>query len=135
MAVLRQRIGSYCRGPWRIIRRSPQRVMDYFKRFLCGLTSIFLAECVPGPWSVFKGVSREKATGLAALAGGLAESAFSPLFWIVAILFFALLYTASRHRNNFLRVFLFWIPTLTVSVFCIAFVTLYAYLFIRFRQP
>jgi hypothetical protein len=109
--------------------------MDYFKGILSGLTAIFLTECVPGSWSVFRGISREKATGLAAVAGGLAESVFSPLFWILAVLLFALFYAASRLRNNLLRVFLFWIPTLTVSVFCIAFVALYAYLFIRFRHP
>ena len=107
--------------------------MDYFKGILSGLAAIFIAECVPGSWSVFKGNSGEKATGLAAFAGGLAESVVSPLFWMLAILFFALFYAASRLRNNLLRVFLFWIPTLTVSVFCIAVVALYAYMFIRFR--
>ena len=59
----------------------------------------------------------------------------SPLFWMLAILFFALFYAASRLGNNVLRVFLFWIPTLTVSGFCVAIVALYAYLFIRFRHP
>jgi hypothetical protein len=109
--------------------------MDYFKGILSGLAAIILAECVPGSWSVFRGISREKATGLAAFAGGLAESVVSPLFWMLAILFFALFYAASRLRNNVLRVFLFWIPTLTVSGFCIAIVALYAYLLMRFRHP
>jgi len=82
---------------------------------------------------VLRGISQEKATGLAAFAAELVESVFSPLFWILVVLFFALFYAASRLRNNLLRVFLFWIPTLTVSVFCIAVVALYAYMFIRFR--
>lgn len=107
--------------------------MDYFKGILSGLAAIFLTECVPGSWSVLRDISREKATGLAAVAGGLAESVFSPPFWILAVLFFALFYVASRLRNNLLRVFLFWIPTLTVSVSCIAVVAPYAYMFIRFR--
>jgi hypothetical protein len=81
--------------------------------------------------SVFSGISGTKATGLAVLAGGVAESVFSPLFWIPAVLLFALFYAASQLRNNLLRVFLFWIPTVTAAVFCIAFVALYAYLFIR----
>jgi hypothetical protein len=51
--------------------------MDYFKGILSGLAAIIIAECVPGSWSVFEGISREKATGRAALAGGIAES---PLF-------------------------------------------------------
>jgi hypothetical protein len=32
--------------------------------------SDILAEGVPGSWSVFRGISQEKATGLAAVAGG-----------------------------------------------------------------
>jgi hypothetical protein len=63
------------------------------------------------------------------------KALFSPLFWILALLFFALFYAACRLRNNLLRVFLFWIPTLTVSVFCIAVVALYAYMFIRLSHP
>jgi hypothetical protein len=119
----------------RPLPRGHQRVMDYFKGILSGFAAIFLAECVPGSWSVFRDISREKATGLAVLAGGLAESVFSPLFWIFAVLFFALFYAASRLRNNLLRVCLFWIPTLTVAVFCIAVVALYAYMFMRLRHP
>jgi hypothetical protein len=105
--------------------------MNYFKGILSGLAAIFLAELVPGSWSVF----REKATGLAAVAGGLPESVFSPLFWILVVLFFALLFAARRLGNKLLRIFLFWIPTLTVSAFGIAIVTLFTYLFIRVRHP
>ena len=54
------------------------------------LAALFIAECFPGPWSAFHGISQEKATGLAAVAGGLVESALSPSFWLVAILLFAL---------------------------------------------
>src|ERR1017187_2733868 len=109
--------------------------MNYVQGHLCGLAAIILAECVPGSWSVFRGISQEKATGLAVVAGGLAESVFSPLFWILAVLFCALFFAASRLKNKLLRVFLFWIPTLTVSVFCIAIVALFTYLFIRVSHP
>src|SRR5260370_19200671 len=91
--------------------------MNYVKGVLSGLAAIILAACVPGSWSVFRGISQEKATGLAVVAGGLAESGFSPLFWILSVLFFALFFAASRRKNKFLREFLFWLPTLTVSVF------------------
>ena len=64
--------------------------MVYAKGILSGLAALFLAELVPGSWSIFRGMSTEKATGLAAVAGGLVESIFSPLFWILAALFFAL---------------------------------------------
>ena len=83
--------------------------MNYVKGILSGLAAIILAECVPGSWSVFRGIGQEKATGLAVVAGGLAESVFSPLCWILAVLFFALFFAASRLKNKLLRVFLFWI--------------------------
>jgi hypothetical protein len=81
-----------------------------------GLVAIVLSESVPGPWSAFRGMGQDKATGLAAVAGGLAESVFSPRSWILAVVFFALFFVAGRLRNKLLRVFLFWTPTLTVSV-------------------
>lgn len=112
-----------------------QKGMNYVKGILSGLAAIILAECVPGSWSVFRGMSQEKATGLAAVASGLVESVFSPLFWILAVLFFALFFAASRLKTKLLRVFLFWIPALTVSVFCIAIVALVTYLFIRVSHP
>ena len=108
--------------------------MDYFKGILSGLVALILAELVPGSWSVFRGISKEKATGLAVVAGGLAESIFSPLFWIFALAFFALFFAASRAGNKLLRIFLFWIPALTVSSICIAIVGLCTYLFIHFRN-
>ena len=108
--------------------------MIYAKGILSGLAAFFLAEFVPGSWSVFRGISTEKATGLAAVAGGLAESIFSPLFWIVAALFFAMFFSASRFENKYLRVFLFWFPTVSVSTFGLGIVALFTFVFIRFRN-
>ncbi len=108
--------------------------MDYVKGILSGLSAIFLAEAVPGPWSIFKGISEQKATGLGAVAGGLTNSAFSPFFWALSILFFSLFFLASRLGNGILRVFLFWIPTLTVSVLGMATVGLLTYVFVHFRN-
>jgi len=117
-----------------IIRRSNRKVyMNYVKGILSGLAAIFLAEFVPGPWSMFKGISEQKATGLGVAAAGIMGSAFSPLFWTLALLFFALLYAASRLGNKILRVILFWIPTLTVSVLGMAIAALLTYAFIHFR--
>src|SRR5437660_2541070 len=99
-------------------------------RILSGLATIFLAAFIPSFWLSFRGFSSEKAIGLAAVAGGLVESVLSPLFWILAALFFALFFTASRLGNKVLRVFLFWIPTVTVSTFGIAMIALFTYAFI-----
>jgi len=108
--------------------------MDYVKGILSGLVALILAELVPGSWSVFRGISKEKATGVAVVAAGLAESIFSPLFWIFAIAFFGLLFCAGRAGNKFLRIFFFWIPTLTVFSISIAIAGLCTYLFIHFRN-
>jgi hypothetical protein len=86
------------------------------------LGALFLAICIPGPGSPFRGLSSEKATGLVAFAGSL----LSPWLWIVAIIVFALFLTASRLRSNFLRVLLFWLPAGTASwlmVMSVAFIT------------
>ena len=95
---------------------------------------IEVAEFLPGSWSIFRGMSHEKATGLAAFTGGLAESVFSPLFWALAVLFFVLFFAASRLEHKILRVFLFWIPTLMVSAFGLAIVALFTYVFIESRH-
>jgi hypothetical protein len=110
-----------------------EKSVNYVKNILSGITSIILAELVPGPWSMFKGISEQKATGMGAVAGGLMGSALSPLFWTLGLLFFALFFAASRLGNKILRVFLFWIPTLTVSVLSIAFTALCIYVSIHFK--
>ncbi len=108
--------------------------MGYGKALLAGFTATVLAELVPSLWSVFSGTSSTKATGLAAVAGGFVESLISPLFWILAILIFASLFAASKLTNKPLRIFLFWIPTLTVCSLSVAVLALGAYLLIHFRN-
>ncbi len=107
--------------------------MVYAKGILSGLAAWFLA-IVAADWSFFRIISREKATGLGAMAGVLTSSLFSPVFWIFAALFFALFFFASRLGNKFLRVFFFWIPTLAVSTFGLAIVALFAFVYIHFRN-
>lgn len=109
--------------------------MDYVKGILSGLVAIISAELVPGSWSVVRGMSGSKATGLAAVAGGLVESILSPLFWILALALFALFFAASRLENKLLRIFLFWIPTLTVSSFSLAIVALFTCLIVLAGHP
>ena len=112
--------------------------MDYLKGILSALVAIILAELVPGSWSVFRGISKEKATGLAAVLGGLVESLlsppFSPVFWIFVMSFFALFFASARSGNKLIRIFFFWIPTLTVSSLTVAIVGLFTYLFVSMRN-
>jgi hypothetical protein len=106
----------------------------YIRGILSGVTALFLALCVPGLVHAFKGISQEKATGLAVLAGGLTEAIFSPLFWIVAGGLFALFFAAGRLNSRVLRVLLFWIPTVFISILIVAVMGLVTYLYFRFRQ-
>jgi hypothetical protein len=106
--------------------------MDYAKGILSGLVAVILAELVPGVLWVF--TSGTKATGLAAVAGAFVESLFSFRFWILAILFFAVFFAASKLGSKPLRVALFWIPALTVVSASVATVALFTYLFLHFRH-
>ena len=89
--------------------------MTYVRIVLSGLAAIFVA--LFGPWLVvaLKGMGQQRATGLAAIAGG--PLFFSPLVWILAFSFFALFFTASGLHSKVLRVILFWIPTIAVDQF------------------
>ncbi len=107
--------------------------MVYAKGILSGLAAWFLA-IVAADWSFFRIINREKATGLSAVAGVLTSSILSPVFWTFAVLFFVLFFFASRLGNKFLRVLLFWIPTVAVSTFGLAIVALFALVYIHFRN-
>lgn len=107
--------------------------MAYFKGVLTAITALFLAGCVPGAWSIFRGISQGKATGLAAVAGGFLEALFSPLFWLLAGLFFALIFFAGRLRYKALRILLFWLPTITCSTLAVAILALFGILLIGSR--
>jgi hypothetical protein len=105
--------------------------MVYVKGILSGLAAIFLTVCVASWLHGSQGISEPRATGLGAVAGGIAETIVSPLFWILAVLFFTSFFAASRIGNKLLRIFLFWIPTLSVSTLGIAILALFTYVIIR----
>jgi hypothetical protein len=109
--------------------------MAYLKGILGGLAAIIIAEFVPGRWSVFRILNGSKATGMSAFIALLVESFFSPLFWVLAVFLFAVLFTASRLDNRVLRVAFFWIPSLTASCVGVTIASFFAYLVIRFRNP
>ena len=101
--------------------------MAYLKGFLSGVAALLVAEFIPGPWSIFTGISQEKAIGLAALVGRFVAALFSPLFWLVALLLFFLFFAAGRLRSNSLRILLFWVPTIicsTIAAVLMAFLVL-----------
>lgn len=109
--------------------------MPYLRGLLSAVAAIFIALLVPG-LPVFRGIAQEKATGVAAVAGGFVEAIFSPTVWILAIALAALFFMASGLQSKLLRVSLFWIPTIVVSVFGLGLTTLLllAYAFLRSRR-
>jgi hypothetical protein len=106
----------------------------YFKGVLSGVTALFLTLSVPGLVHAFRGISQEKATGVAVVWGGLIEAAFSLRFWAIAVALFALFFAAGRLNSKTLRVLLFWIPTVFVSVLTVGVMGLITYLYVRVRQ-
>ena len=103
--------------------------MNYLKAILSGLAAFFLAYLVI-LWPVFRHMSGQSATGLDVFSLALS----SPALWILASLFFALFFAASRIKNKLLNTFLFWIPTQLFSTFEAAFLVLFTLAFVRFRH-
>jgi hypothetical protein len=104
--------------------------MTYVRAILSGLAAIFLA-CVVIFWPVFREMNGQRATGLGVFVAGLS----SPVLWILAVLFFALFFAASRIRNKVLNTFLFWIPTLLFSTLVVAILAFFTYFLVRLQHP
>jgi hypothetical protein len=86
--------------------------VTYLRIALSGFAAIFIG--IVGAGHFLKGISEQNATGLGAVSGGLLESIFSPLFWILAVSCFALFFSAGRLSSRGLRILLFWAPSLVI---------------------
>jgi hypothetical protein len=106
----------------------------YVRAALSGLAAVLIAPLGLALVADFWGMNQQKTTGLGAIAGGLLESILSPLFWILAVSFFALFLTASRLKSKVLRVILFWTPTVAISTLGVGLVSLFAYAWLHFRN-
>lgn len=112
------------------------KVKDFVKAILSAVASIFLAfllPSIPGLVHGF-GVSSEKAVGLAAVAGGLMETALSLWFWPAFLLSFSWFYAAGRFTKPSLRTALFWIPAIAISVLGLGFWIGFALLLSRVKM-
>lgn len=103
--------------------------MNYVQAILSGLAAIFVAY-VAILWPEFRNMSGQRFTGLGVFVEGIS----SLILWILAVLFFALFFAASRIRNELLKTFLFWIPTLLFSTLTVAILALVTYVFVRFKH-
>ena len=100
---------------------------------LSALAAVIVGLLGPKLFFAFRGINNSKATGLAAVVEGLLESFFSPLFWILAVLFFALFFAASRVSSKPLRILLFWTPVTAISILGLGIFPLFTVLWLHFR--
>ncbi len=71
---------------------------------------------------------------MAAIAGSLLASLYSPLFWILAISFFAFFFAVSRLSNKPMRILLFWTPVTVISILGLGIFSLVTFVWIHFRN-
>jgi len=102
-------------------------IVLFLKTALSSLTAQVLAASLPTLWTTFRSISQEKATGLAAVAGGMFENLFSGWFLILFLSFLAIFFVTGRLGNRTQRILLFWVPTITVCVFALGMWALLAY--------
>ena len=108
--------------------------MTMLRGTLSALAAVFVGLLGPGLFFALRGINNSKATGLAAVAGGFLESFFSPLFWILAVLFFALFFAASRLSSKPLRILLFWTPVTAISILGLGIFSLFTFLWLHVRR-
>jgi hypothetical protein len=106
--------------------------VNYLRGMLSAVAGTLFALIGPTLVVIFRGITAEKATGFAMVFGGFSEAFRSRRLWILAFLFFLLLWAASRLNNKLLRAFLFWAPTILIFSITLAFVALFVY--VRFRS-
>jgi hypothetical protein len=104
-------------------------IVLYIKVALSSSAAMIMAMFVPMFWTTFRYINQEKATGLAAVAGGMFENLFSGLFLILFLSFLAIFFLTGRLKDKSLRIIFFWVPTITVCVFTAVSWVLLAYAF------
>lgn len=107
-------------------------MVPFLRALLTAVAALFLGTLIPTFAIAFHGLSSEKATGLAAVAGGLIESILAPWFWLVFLLFFSLFYIAGGSASRMVRVAFFWIPASAISILGLGIWAFLSYLTLRF---
>jgi len=108
--------------------------MTILRGTLSALAAVFVGLLGPGLFWLLRDINSSKATGVAAVVGGFLESFFSPSFWILAVLFFALFFAASRLSSKPLRILLFWTPVTTISILGLSIFSLVTFLWLHVRR-
>lgn len=108
-------------------------LMKALRTTLTVLGAVFAAALIPVLWTVVREIGSQRQTGLGAVAGGVSEFLLSPVFWVLALLFFFFFLRMSKVGSEALRILFFWIPTVAASCIGLLVVGGYTYLFVHFR--
>jgi len=112
-------------------------VMNSLRTTLTVLGAIFAALLIPTLWSMAQGIGAigsQRQTGIGAIAGGVSEFLLSPVFWVLALLFFFFFLRMSKVGSEAVRILFFWIPTVAASCIGLLLVGGYTFLFLHFRR-
>jgi len=111
--------------------------MTYVKLLLGGLSALFLSGFVLMVITAFREMSQSnaRAIGLAAVVGLSIESVRSPVFWLLAILFFSMFFATGRLSSTVFRVVLFWFPAIGISIFGLVLLGWFAMVMSQIRHP
>jgi hypothetical protein len=98
-----------------------ETTMAYLRVALSGVAALFVAEIAPF-FALALSMRAVSGTGELGAVGfdpySLRRGFVSPWCWLIAVVFFALFFAASRLSSKVLRVLLFWTPTLAISTLC-----------------
>lgn len=107
--------------------------MNFLRTTLIVLGAIFAAVLIPTLWTTVREIGSQRQTGLGAVAGGVSELLLSPVFWILAVLFFFFFLRMSKVGSEAIRILFFWIPTIAATSIGLLFVAGFTYLFLHFK--
>lgn len=95
-------------------------VREFLQALLTALASFFLPLLALTFAIGLHGIGSSRQTGLTAVAGGMVESFLSPWFWLAFLITFTCFHTAARLDTRWLRLILFWIPTVAITTVSVA---------------
>ena len=107
--------------------------MNFLRTTLTILAAVFAAALIPTLWAMIQQLGSQRQTGIGAVAGGVSELLLSPVFWVLALLFFFFFLRMSKVANETVRILFFWIPTVAATSIGVLFVAGLTYLFLHFR--
>lgn len=107
--------------------------MNSLRTTLTVLGAVFAAALIPTLWAMIQQLGSQRQTGVGAVAGGVSGLLLSPVFWVLAPLFFFFFLRMSKVRNEADRILFFWIPTVAATSIGLLFVAGLTYLFLHSR--